>query len=185
MNHSTDLQSLYNSVQASLSDMISSVDPSSFELPTPCEGWAVRDLLLHVAAVADTLSGLASTGDMVFVQVDVRDEALVDSTLTRVDGATRAIGRAFGNGDPTHAAAAARSGVIEFAAHGWDLAQACRRPMVITEPDAAAALGLARDLVTDPSRGNNFGPSTEAPHGAGAMDLMAAHLGRKVHRTAP
>ena len=103
---------------------------ADLDRPTPCTGWDLRKLALHLAASADGLTDLATTGklslstppedpDPVGVARD-RMHHLLDTLKSVMHGeAAPHVGE-----QARWASSAAQAGAIEFAAHGWDIATA-------------------------------------------------------------
>jgi uncharacterized protein (TIGR03086 family) len=65
--------------------------------------------------------------------------------------------------------------------HGWDLAKALNVDPTLDPALAAAALEVAKQIVTDDRRGpgKGFGPALAAPAGASPTDALVAFLGRR------
>jgi uncharacterized protein (TIGR03086 family) len=151
----------------------------------PCNRWDGRDVLLHLADVADALSGMAATGTLVMPEPSARDTDPVAIATGRLALAHEAIWRsAEGVGGRTlgWALAAARSGTIELSAHAWDLATACHREANLDDGTARAALALATALLTDDAREPNFASRVTLPETAAPTDALVAFLGRRPTR---
>ena len=70
--------------------------------------------------------------------------------------------------------------LMDFQAHGWDLATATGQPVRYTEHQASAALAAGRRMLKPEYRGadQGFGPEVVAPAGATALQQLVAFLGR-------
>ena len=154
--------------------------------PTPCAGWDLRTLLLHVADTADGLTGLALTGELVLPSLPRTDDAdpaaVARNRLLRllsVLTAAAADDRPGTTDHGTQAPAAARGGAIELAVHGWDVATACGSPRVMAPRLATALLQAAVSLVEDGARPGLFAAPVAPPPDAGPEDRLVAFLGRR------
>ncbi len=141
--------------------------------PTPCEGWDLRTLLVHLADAADALTALARTGDLAPPGPPGpgnADPASVarDRLLDLIDAASSA-------GDGT----AARAGAVEVALHGWDVARACGSTRAMPPRLATDLLAVATSSLPDAVRPVLFAEPVEVPATARAEDRLVAFLGRR------
>ncbi|MCF6524051.1 maleylpyruvate isomerase family mycothiol-dependent enzyme [Streptomyces sp. JJ36] len=95
-------------------------------------------------------------------------------------GGSGAGGRLVLVGDlPLATAMVARTGALEIAVHGWDIARAAGLPRPIPAPLAVELLRAARQLVPAPEvRAPLFGPPVTVPAGADPGERLVAFLGR-------
>jgi uncharacterized protein (TIGR03086 family) len=70
--------------------------------------------------------------------------------------------------------------LYDLLAHGWDLAQATSQSDRLPEDAAEAALGFARQQVSDEARPGRFAPAQVAPADASPIQKLVAFLGRPV-----
>ena len=154
---------------------------------TPCAGWPVRTLLLHLADAADGLTGLAATGELALPSPPRTDDAdpvadpvavARDRLLHLLDVLTSAAAEDRPDG-AGQAQAAARGGAIELAVHGWDVATACGSGRVMPPGLATALLESATSLVDDRARPGLFAAPVALPPDAGPQDRLVAFLGRR------
>ncbi|HET7533253.1 MAG TPA: TIGR03086 family metal-binding protein [Nocardioidaceae bacterium] len=159
--------------------------------PTPCAGWDLRALLMHMD---DSLVSLHEAGSVRRVRVDVPPAApddIVVSLRTRAcqllaewtaDWATGAVGGesrdVLVDGRPVTSPVLTSAGALEVVVHGWDVAVSCGVPRPIPDDLAAALLRLSPVLVTDADRPARFGPELTAPPGASSGERLLAFLGR-------
>jgi uncharacterized protein (TIGR03086 family) len=68
--------------------------------------------------------------------------------------------------------------LMEYLAHGWDLAAATGQQIPYTEEEAADVLARAEATLRDEYRGDVFGPRQDVPEGAPAIDRFVAFMGR-------
>ncbi|MGY1679434.1 TIGR03086 family metal-binding protein [Geodermatophilus sp. SYSU D01176] len=165
---------------------LAEVTVADLDRPTPCAGWPVRTLLLHLADAADGLTGLARTGDLDLPSPprtgDADPSAVArDRLLHLLDVLTSAAAR-DGQGSAEGAArtqAAARGGAVELAVHGWDVATACGSGRGVPPDLAAALLRTATSLVDDGARPGRFSAPVDLPPDAHPGDRLVAFLGRR------
>ncbi|HEX2315558.1 MAG TPA: TIGR03086 family metal-binding protein [Thermomonospora sp.] len=167
---------------------LAAVTPDALSRPTPCAGWDLRALLVHLN---DGLVALHEAVELGHIAVDPPpgdrpgDGAdLVSVVRANATGLLGAWTHAEGPGKvmiadlPITAAIVTSTGAVEIAVHGWDVARACgvRKPI----PDALAEqlLPLSALLVTDQDRPVRFAAPVPLPASANPADLLLAHLGR-------
>lgn len=174
--------------------LVEQAAPRDWDLPTPCEGWTLRDLVAHMTGQHHGFAAAASGGgdDLAVWQPGVlgddpaatyraaartaidafaqqgsftREFILPEISTTRRFPATIAIGFHF----------------LDHVVHGWDLARTLGVPLDLDDEVADAALTFAlrvpddaRRLVPEPL----FRPAVPAAPGAGSLDLALAALGR-------
>ena len=153
---------------------------------TPCAGWDLRTLVLHVSdslgVLAEALqSGRVGAGPAPGDEPD--PVACLSRRARALLGVCAVAGRAerlvaIGDRELTVNVAAA-AGAIEIAVHGWDISAACgvRRP--VPPGLAAALLPLAPLLVPRATRAGLFADPVPVPALAGPGDRLVAFLGRQ------
>ncbi|ROR92756.1 maleylpyruvate isomerase family mycothiol-dependent enzyme [Nocardioides aurantiacus] len=155
-------------------------------LPTPCAGWDLGDLLVHME---DSLAALAEAA-LGRVALDAplpaaaREPAVLVERVVRRACHTRARWQALPTGGAVEVDVLALDrdtlalvGALEVTVHGWDVAAAvgpARRP---PEDLAARLLPVARHAVPAGERGGRFAPALVPTDGSAAARLLA-HLGR-------
>ncbi|MFG2221491.1 TIGR03086 family metal-binding protein [Streptomyces sp. NPDC048644] len=179
----------YRTVTREVAALAAAVRTADLELPTPCGGWRVRELLGHlvwenlmVASVADGDPRTDHTADHTADHIgDDHAAAFDDSTRTALAAFTRSgmLHRTYG----PYAAPGAmlvQQVVVELLAHGWDLARAIGAPTVLGPEVAEETLAAARRIYGAAPRteGGSFAPERAALSGASAADRLAAYLGR-------
>ncbi len=157
-------------------DVMASLAPGDLLAPTPCEGWDVARVLLHLADAADGLTGLLETGELVLPEpprtADADPVRLAQGRLGRLEAALSA------SRDPALTERASVAGAIELTTHGWDVGVARDPEHRVPEALAADVLALASSVLTDDARGGIFAAPVETPDGASAGDHLVAFLGR-------
>lgn len=160
---------------------------SSLDLPTPCAGWRLGSLLMHME---DSLVAIGEAADLGHVAVtDVPSatlpERLVDRLEQRACGTTAAWHRRLTSapvsvGDLTLGRdTLVYVGALEIAVHGWDVAQATGARLPVPDDLATRLYDVALAVVTQDTRVRRFAdPLATAPR-ASASDRLLAHLGRR------
>lgn len=159
--------------------------------PTPCSRWDLRALLVHMN---DSLAALLEAGGCGEVRpyvepagrqrYDARAPELVKSLRDRgctILGtwADTSVSRDVTiEGRHLTGSVVSAAGALEVAIHGWDVAQACRRPRPLPEALAEELLEITPLLVTDADRPARFARQLEARPGADAATRLLAFLGR-------
>ncbi|MEU4641788.1 TIGR03086 family metal-binding protein [Micromonospora sp. NPDC023814] len=163
---------------------LSAVGDADLDRPTPCTGWDLRTLLLHLADAADALTDFAATGELILPaspragEADLvavareRTQRLLDAVRTAAHDEAHPAQAAWAGG-------AARGAAIEFAAHGRDIATACGADREIPAGLATALLVLSASLVGEQARQSRFGPPVPVPAVAAPGDRLVAFLGRR------
>jgi uncharacterized protein (TIGR03086 family) len=167
------------------SESVDAVEPGTESLPTPCEGWDLRALLLHLNQSMDELRRTVALERM-----DVEQ----GSTSTTQLGATfqsharlllqscvhgGVVGRRIIVGDQALASAwVVIAAAAEIAVHGWDISVTCGKVRSIPDPLALGLLSLLQLVVTDATRQPLFGPQVPISPLASASDQLVAFLGR-------
>jgi uncharacterized protein (TIGR03086 family) len=171
------------------------VAPEAMSNPTPCDGWDLRALLLHMKdslltlheAIAVGHLGFDPAGDPGDPDADYRDPA-ADPVASLRNRACRMIGawaNARGPGAISIADRAlissivAATGAVEVAVHGWDVARACGQERPIPPALAEELLELCPLLVGDADRPARFATQVDLPRLAGPSDRLVAFLGRR------
>ncbi|MGH3319849.1 MAG: TIGR03086 family metal-binding protein [Streptosporangiaceae bacterium] len=172
---------------------VGAVPDEQWDLPTPCVGWSVRDLVQHLVAGNDGFAaalrgeatpatqagGQPSPGELASAyRRSVR--ALLDAF--REPGALeRTVTVPFGTVPGT---VALHLRLTELLVHGWDLTRATGFRVAFPDDLAEQELAFARPALADiPPDRRPFAPPEPVADDAPAIDRLAACLGRKV--TAP
>jgi uncharacterized protein (TIGR03086 family) len=153
---------------------------------TPCAGWDLRTLVLHVSDSLGVLAeairagqvgaGPAPAGEPDPVACLRRRARALLAACATAGRTERAV--AIGDRELTVGVAAA-AGAIEIAVHGWDISVACgvRRP--IPPGLAAALLPVAPLLIPRAARAGLFADPVPVPEPACPGDRLVAFLGRR------
>ena len=164
--------------------------PRLLPLPTPCAGWDLRTLLLHVSDSLGVLAEAMRAGHIGLGAPPPHEptaEADPVACLRRrardLLGACAAASAeerlvAIGDRELTVNLVAA-AGAIEVAVHGWDISVACgiRRP--IPPALATSLLPVAPLLIPHATRAGLFADPVPVPKTADPSDRLVAFLGRQ------
>jgi uncharacterized protein (TIGR03086 family) len=153
---------------------------------TPCTGWDLRTLVLHVgdslSVLTDALqAGQISAGPAPGGEPDPvaclrrRARALLEACAT-ADAEEGPV--VIGDRELTVNVAAA-AGAIEIAVHGWDISVACGVRQPVPPGLAAALLPLAPLLIPRTTRAGLFADPVPVPEAACPGDRLVAFLGRR------
>lgn len=181
------------------------VPAGTLSAPTPCRGWDLRMLLLHLddsllavhdaaaaqhvglvgstAATDDATADLAGrvrgrAGRLVGTCTEAWTEAWTGPDFPAPGG--KASVPVEVGGWPLATGLVAAAGAVEAAVHGWDVAAACGRRRVIPPGLAQELLELAPLLVSRADRPARFAAPVELPSGVATApgDRLVALLGR-------
>lgn len=172
--------------------VLANVQVDHLDKSTPCQSWALRDVINHLVAANNWFAGTMNSGAS--APEDKTDYASGEFLHT-YDAACKASVAAFGAPGALDKIVKLPFGELpgsvylglatnDIFAHGWDVAKATGQP---TDLDPAMAEQLLAGMeigLPDEMRGPDgvapFGPKQSAPEGASAADRLAAFLGRTV-----
>lgn len=154
--------------------LVASVTADQLDDPTPCDQWAVRQLVAHIVEMPARLTAMIHHEKVERLAVAQQ----YDDPLAAFRGhATGLLAAVSASDEPVPEGLLA----AELAVHAWDLASAIGRDS--SELDAEIAqvgLDFVTDALTGARRGNAFGPQRQAPDGANVYERLAAFTGRDV-----
>lgn len=156
--------------------------------PTPCRGWVLHDLLVHMDDSLEAMATAARATSLSLVPSEPPSDAtdLLDSICSRargllghwhpVDGVT---GDAVGLGDLSLSREVLGTvGALEIALHGWDVAESIGHPRPIPPGLSMDLWPVARDHITDDDRPYRFAPAVDVSDWATPTARLLAHAGR-------
>jgi uncharacterized protein (TIGR03086 family) len=163
--------------------------PQRLPLPTPCAGWDLRTLLLHIGDSMDALSEGLCTG---FVHPDAAaasrpaERGPVDglsqraATLLCACAAAGSAERGVVIGDrELTTSLITMAGAVEIAVHGWDVSVTCGGPGTVPPSLAADLLPIAALLAPRGTRAGLFADPVPVTDLACPGDRLVAFLGRR------
>jgi uncharacterized protein (TIGR03086 family) len=166
------------------------VTPAAMRDPTPCRGWDLRTLLLHMNHSLATMHEAIAHGYLGIDDFTGPDGLLTDPRTDPVvaleeRGAVMLRAWADASGDvsvagrPLSAGIVAGAGAVEVAVHGWDVSAACRADRPIPPVLADELHDLCLVLVGDGDRPLAFAGAVEVPPTAAPSDRLLGFLGRR------
>jgi uncharacterized protein (TIGR03086 family) len=185
-----DLPTLHRSALDSTRRYVVAIGTEQLELPTPCEGWNVRELLNHIIAgnlwaaelaggrtIADV--GSALDGDMLGTNVT----AAYDASATAAAGAFEVPGAldapcAVSYG-PVPGSVYAGHRLVDVLIHGWDLATATGQPADLDPQLVDACWDVVRPQLSLLQASGAFGTEVSGRTGdANPQTSLLSALGR-------
>jgi uncharacterized protein (TIGR03086 family) len=155
-------------------ELLAVVQTDHLDLPTPCDGWTVRDLGNHLAASPGRFLAMAH-GESVDWNAPSDIPPSRWAVQFRADAAALL---AHWESQPDDHAAGADFTTAELAVHAWDLAQAVDPGRALDPAVAERALAAMRQGLTPENRVGVFAPEVEVAGAASVHDRLAAWAGR-------
>ena len=176
---------------AAVGVVIHRIEPDQWASATPCTDWPVRRVVGHLVGMNLVFAAILAD-EALPARFDIADEELAaqyDSSaellVSRFNG-PGILDRDFG-GPMGSASGRERLQIrlYDLIAHGWDLARATRQPLSLPDDLVEGSLAFATVQLEGVDRDERFQPAQPCPASAGALDRLAAFLGRDVSWTAP
>jgi uncharacterized protein (TIGR03086 family) len=181
---------LLNEVLGNTADLVEGVRPDDWNRPTPCSEYDVRGLVAHMVGWSSSFDAAANghtpKGDPALYQVTDRTAAEFRLAVTSIvggwqdHGTDREVSLVGPGGMP--GAMVLDMTLMEYLAHGWDLATATSQPMPYSEDAAQEVLVRAEHgpLANEQYRGSDqpFGPIVDVALSAPAIERFAGFMGR-------
>jgi uncharacterized protein (TIGR03086 family) len=190
--HATDPLELLDRAVGYTRGSLALVRDEDLGRPTPCAGWSLRFLLLHMddalAAMAEAahapVLGLAPTsgsgqGAELLESIRQRACSLLGhwaalAPLVPAQPSLVALGEASLARETLAAV-----GALEITLHGWDVAQACGRTRPIPQGLALDLWPVAREHILEADRPHRFAAAVDLPDLASPATRLLAHAGRR------
>ncbi|MDQ1395513.1 MAG: hypothetical protein QOG64_772 [Acidimicrobiaceae bacterium] len=172
-----------------MTSLLAIVSTDQFDLPTPCPGASVGELVDHVGALTRGFIAVARK-DVDGTEAPVKPNAanLEPGWRDRITRDLATLADAWR--DPaawegmTSAGGVALPGEVaglvaldELVVHSWDIAVAIGQPYAPTDDDIEAAMSFV-SAFDAPRDGNLFGPVVDVPDDASALDRLLGLTGR-------
>ncbi|HVT63615.1 MAG TPA: TIGR03086 family metal-binding protein [Mycobacteriales bacterium] len=185
-----DDMTLLSDILDKTADLVAGVHESGWDKPTPCSDYTVKDLVGHMvgwsASFDAAANGRTPEGDPAAYQATDKSAAefrLAVSSIVggwRDNGTDRTVSLIGGSDMPGQMVFDMT--MMEYLAHGWDLAKGSGQPVPYTEDEAAAVLERAKQgpMANDEYRGPDkpFGHIVDVPESAPAIERFAGFMGR-------
>jgi uncharacterized protein (TIGR03086 family) len=160
--------------------------PRLLPQPTPCAGWDLRTLLLHVSDSLGVLAGALRAGQVAPGPPPAHEPDPVAHLRRRARDLLRACAAASAEerlvaiaDRELTASMVTAAGAIEVAVHGWDISVACGVRQPVPPGVAAALLPAAPLLIPRETRAGLFADPIPVPEAACPGDRLVAFLGRR------
>jgi uncharacterized protein (TIGR03086 family) len=186
-----DLREPNRRVLATTTGIVARVRADQLDLPTPCDGWSVRDLVRHMVG---NNNGFAAAALGAPPDVAVWDGVEVADPVGEFPASAQRVVAAFASVEPltgtfavlgygdVPAAQAVGMYFIDYLAHGWDVAVSTGADPQLDEEACAAVLRIGaawpRDSPAIWGPDAPFGHRVDVPEDASAADRMLGFLGR-------
>jgi uncharacterized protein (TIGR03086 family) len=161
------------------------VTEADLDRRTPCRGWALGDLLVHMDDSLEAMAAAAQATSLSLVPSELPGGGadLRDSICARARSRLGQWHPERGGGVDLGELSLPREllgavGALEITLHGWDVAEAIARPKSIPPGLAMDLWPVARDHVTDADRPSRFAAPVEGPDRATPATRRLAHTGR-------
>jgi uncharacterized protein (TIGR03086 family) len=169
-------------------DVVAGVDPSDWDKHTPCSEYTVKDLLAHMVGWSASFVGAAEGHkpdvDPTAYHASEKSAAEFRAAAGRIVAGWQANGidrqvSLIGAGEMPGQMVFDMT-LMEYLAHGWDLARGTDQTMPYTEEEAQAVLDLAHKHLGEQWRGDGkpFGNVVDVPIEAPALERFAGYMGR-------
>jgi uncharacterized protein (TIGR03086 family) len=180
---------------ATMRELVASLTDEDLTARTPCDRYAVGDLVEHIGGLASAFAGAArkqptpgseegGSGDASRLEPGWRDR--IDHDLADLAEAWRDPaayeGETAAGGIEMPGPIAASVALNEIVVHGWDLATALGRPFEARDEDVAACMAFAEPFSVPESadqRGDAFGPVLPVSDDASPLEKLLGMMGRK------
>jgi uncharacterized protein (TIGR03086 family) len=164
-------------------DKIAAVPDNAWANPSPCEGWAARDVVNHVIATQGMFLGFV---DRELGEIPSADDDPVAAwraasavVQAELDDPERAAVEFQGlTGTSTFEAAVNRFLCFDLVVHAWDLSRAAGLDDRMEAADVARVQQQAEEFGDAMRAPQAFGPEVEPPAGADDQQKLLAFLGR-------
>jgi uncharacterized protein (TIGR03086 family) len=163
--------------------MLADVRPEQLDRPTPCAGWTLGRLLMHMEDALDAFTEAAAGRVEVdpVPPTDTRIEALREKACALLGAwaSARPVPDRVAVGDlgldaPLLVATAA----LEITVHGWDVGQATGRRTHVPDDLARGLLPVAEHVIDPRDRGSRFASPRPTAPAAPADERLLAWTGR-------
>ncbi len=166
--------------------VLAGADGADEDAPTPCAEYTVAGLRDHIVGWVQVFAagrtGRRYDGDPMAYRCGPDAAAVFAGAADAIIDGWRANGLTgtlpISSGAEMPAPMVFNMTVMEYLAHGWDLAVATGQTPPWTEEEAEAALERAEATLLPEYRGDAFAPPLEVAPGAKALDRFGAFMGR-------
>jgi len=186
----TEITELHRRALADTGHVVSGIDASQLDLPTPDADWDVRALLNHLVSGNLWAAELASGRTIEEVGHRLDGDLLGPDPAAAYDRSAAAAAAAFEARGALDAPCAVSYGPVpgsvyaghrflDVLVHGWDLAAATEQDATLDPALAEACIQLVEPQVEAFRAAGAIGPAVAAPPGADTQTRLLAMLGRR------
>jgi uncharacterized protein (TIGR03086 family) len=184
----TDIAALHRSALEATRGFVVGLGDEHWALPTPCEGWSVRDLLNHIVAGNMWAAKLASGHTIDDVGTAFDGDMVGSDSVGAYDESAEAAAAAFEAPGALDAPCAVSYGpvpgsvyaghrLLDVLIHGWDLATATGQPAYLDPNLVDACWDIVRPQLSLLQASGQFGVEQQRDDSDPQASLLAA-LGR-------
>jgi len=173
------------SVLDKTADVIDGVSDDQLAQPTPCSDYDVAGLRNHIVGWSQAFAAGSAERplDIDPMAYEAGDDPAGEFRAAAADivqgwhdhGLDREVKISSGS---SPGAMVFNMTMMEYLAHGWDLATATGQPIPYSDAEGAEALARAEATLPDEYRGDAFGPKVPIADDAPAVDRFIAFMGR-------
>jgi len=167
-------------------ELIDQIRPDQWSEATPCDAWAVRDVVTHLAGMNRVFAAILTNSPLP-EREPISDDGLPSAyrsssnKLLRVFAQAGVLERTYESPMGTTTGVERLSiRLYDLLAHGWDLARATGQATDFPDDATEHALAFARKQMDGTGAPGRFAPAQPVAADAPLMDRLAAHLGRRV-----
>jgi uncharacterized protein (TIGR03086 family) len=186
-----NLPQIHERALSATGKVVDGVRGDQMELPTPCDGWSVRELLNHIVGGNYWAAELAGGKTIAEVGDRLDGDTLGDDPQGAYRESAQQAAAAFNAPGAMDAPCAVSYGpvpgsvycghrILDVVIHGWDLAKATGQDTTI-DPELVDAIAAIVAPQIDMLAGSGlFGSTVGIPSDADAQTRLLAQLGRTV-----
>jgi uncharacterized protein (TIGR03086 family) len=193
-----DIRPLHRTAVLASVEAVSAVTAKDLTKPTPCVGWSLADLLIHMTAQHRGFAAAArghGAEEAIWQPGSVAEAVRADPVGAYSAAAADVIDAfaaadvldapfvlpEFGPGATFPGAMAIGFHFVDYVVHGWDVARTIGQPFELPDDVVAAVLPLALAVPDGDFRAGDaafFGPAITSTEPTNDLDRILAYLGR-------
>jgi uncharacterized protein (TIGR03086 family) len=185
----TDIAAVHHQALDATRKVVAGIPGGEYGRPTPCAGWDVRTLMLHVVSGNWWAHELVRGRTIEDVGTELDGDLLGDDPLGAYDRSAAAAASGFEAPGALDAPCAVSYGpvpgsvyaghrFVDVLVHGWDLAVATGQDATLDPALVGACIEVVAPQAAAMRASGAFGPEVDVPPDAGRQTLLLALLGR-------